>query len=143
MNIVDRIDARLLNESQKKCKQFWCIPYPSDDGFSWEIESMDADEDDLSNWLIVLHKLKHLWKKDFDSCKESYSALPRGIIYDGSMLHGNNTPIDIMDIAGNLGMSIGDKVVPKFSKTYAIKLDDMNMLQDILGQDLGLQYTES
>lgn len=144
MSILDKIDFRLITEANATdCKMFWCIPCPTDDGFEWQVESMDSNGDDLSNWSIILHKLKHLWKKDFDSCNEKHFSLPRGIVCDGCLYHGNNMPMSIEDVAGSIGVEIGSSVVPKYHKNFIIKQDDMNVFQGILDQDLGLQFTES
>lgn len=137
--IIEKIDNKLNNN---KCKMFWCIPVPSDNGYEWEVESFNSDSDDLSNWGIIIHKLKHLWKKDFESCNDKMASLPRGVIYDGVMFHGNNTPIEISDIAKEMGVDLGYEVVPKYDKKYGIKDEDVSVLEGILGCELHLKTTE-
>lgn len=142
--IEDKIDFRLLKEQSSPCKMYWCIPIPTDDGFEWGIQSFDAEGDDLSNWAIILHQLKHLWNKDFDSCVDYHAALPRGVLSNGVLYHGNNLPstLKLNDVASQLGCKLGKDTRPKYHQSFGIKQDELEFLQKILGQELGLEYTE-
>jgi len=142
MAILEHIKTRLMLENNQDCKMFWCIPCPTDDSFEWQIEDFDSQGDDLSNWMIIIHKLKHLWKKDFDQCRDKINALPRGVVCNNTMFHGNNTPVGISDIASKMNLSLGDEVTPRYNKRYGVKDEDLSILQNILGLELGLDTTD-
>lgn len=140
--IEDKINLKLLKEQISSCKMYWCIPTPAED--EWQIQSFDAKGDDLSNWLIILHQLKHLWNKNFDSLNNCYSALPRGIINNGIIYHGNNLPstLKLDDIVEQLGYKLGKNVIPKYHPNFGIKQNDLESIQKILNKELNLEYTE-
>jgi hypothetical protein len=142
--IIDKINIKLIEEQVSNCTMFWLVPMPSDNDFEWGIQSFNANGDDLSNWLVILHKLKHIWGKNFDPCKDFHSSLPRGIICNGVLYHGNNMPksIDLRDLASELGYKLGKDLIPKYHKNFGIKQNELECLQNILGKDLGLEYTE-
>ena len=145
MSIADRINARLLAENAMDCKMFWCYPMPDEVGNpQWELIVLDSKGDDLTNWSIVLHKMRIGWKKDVSVCKAHPNALPRGIAVDNVLYHGNNLPpkFTLKDIATEMGKSIGAELTPKYDKTYGIKLEDLKALEDVLAVELNLQHTE-
>lgn len=136
MKITDKIDLRLILENKKECKVFWCIPVPQDKDFIWELEEFNSN-DDLNNWSVIIHKLKHLWKKNLDTCLDKCFALPRCLIFKNKLFHGNNLPINFNTITGDIG-----KIKPTFHKKFIIKKDDLSELEKCLDIDLGLEYTE-
>jgi len=146
MSFIDQLHFRLLEEdSACPCKMFWCVPTPTDSNdISWDVMSFDSDSDDLSNWLIILHRLKKDWKKDFDVCKGSHSGLPRGILVDGHLYHGNNLPptLDLPTVASKMGGSLGRDITPVYSSNYGINQEDLARIEELIGQELGLQYTD-
>lgn len=145
MSLLDNIDLKLISESSKKCKMFWCIPKQSENGLvNWDIEIFDSEGDDLSNWFIVLHILKNNWGVDFSSCREKHKALPRGILFNNKLYHGNNFPdgISLNDISNKMEINLGDKVIPVYNKRFSINKDDLRILQSVIDTDLLLQYTE-
>lgn len=145
MNIESKIVHRLIKENATECKMFWCIPKQVDGGLKWEIMDFNSDGDDLSNWSIVLHKLGQDWEKDFSICKDKHTALPRGILADGILFHGNNLPKDcpLRKIAKKLGVKLGETASPQFHKLYGIKKDHLDAIEEVIGQGLGLQFTET
>lgn len=136
MKILNKIDLRLILENKKHCQMYWCIPVPCDNGFSWELEKFD-NYDEMNNWPVVIHKLKHLWNKDINSCLDKCYALPRCVIYNNKLFHGNNLPVDFNIITPDVG-----KIIPTFNKKFIIKKDDLSELEKCLDIDLNLEYTE-
>lgn len=142
MKILEKINNKLKLENKQKCTMFWYIPCPTDDDFEWKIEKFESHNDDLSNWNVILHKLKHLWKKEFDDCKDKHFALPRGIICNNVMFHGNNLPYDLTKVSEELGIQLGSEILPKYNKNFGIKRDNLEMLEKIINCKLNLQYTD-
>jgi hypothetical protein len=141
MGILQKIEEKIIKECSGKNVTYWVIPVPDDDSFKWEIESFES-ENDLDNWMVIIHKLKHLWKKDFEKCRSMHAALPRGSIIDGNLLHGNNCPINLCDVAEKLGYDLSKDLKPSYNRKYGIKLNDMTELEKIIGYPLELEYTE-
>lgn len=126
------------------CKMFWCVPSISDsNNIEWDVVSFDSNNDDLSNWMIVLHMMKKGIGANFESCKDSHNGLPRGILIDNILYHGNNMPasIDMPYIAKKLGYSIKN-ITPCFDKKYTINKDDLNKIETSIGRKLDLEYTD-
>lgn len=125
------------------CKMFWCVPIPIDNNVGWEVMSFDADGDDLSNWLIVIHKMKRDWGLDFDTCKECYRGIPRGVLIDGFLYHGNNLPptMELSNVASDMGGKLGSDITPIYDRNYGINKDDLEHIESIIGQKLSLQHT--
>lgn len=142
--IINKIDLRILNENNHKCIMFWCIPIPSDNEFKWDIEIIESDGYDSSNWLIILYKIKRLWEVDIDKCKNSSRSLPRGVLYNNSLYHGNNVPPDIglNNIAEKMHCKLNKTTKSVYDKRFGIEKKDLDNLQDVLGINLNLQYTE-
>lgn len=145
MKFLDKLNTKILSEDLEcPCKMFWCIPKLTDSNdVEWDTVSFDSDGDDLSNWIIVTHQLKQIWDKDFSPCKDNYRCLPRGIMMDGRLYHGNNMPksLDLSSVASALGGSLGKDITPIYQKDYGIDKEDLSKLEQIIGRKLGLQYT--
>lgn len=145
MTITDRLNIRLISEQALDCKMFWCYPIPDDVGNpTWELLVLDSAGDDLSNWAVVIHKMKLAWKKDLSNCRGHASALPRGVAVDDVLYHGNNLPqqFPLREVAAKMGRKLGTDLTPKYHASYGIKLDDLKVLEGLLGVDLGLQPTD-
>jgi hypothetical protein len=128
---------------------FWIYPMPIKDesnGFKWEIflTNKDVSGEDMSNWLIILHKLRLGWKKDFSQCKDAYQSLPRGVIIDKNIYHGNNCPksCPLAEVVKSYGGTLGKDLTPIYKKDYGINKQHLETLESIIGQELGLIYTE-
>jgi len=125
---------------------FWVYPIPNDDTINWELFSTNepVSNEDLSNWLVVLHKLRLAWKKDFSACKGLFKSLPRGVIIDNAIYHGNNCPIGfpISKVATECGYKLGDSLTPVYKKDYGINKQHLETLEGVIGKELGLIYTE-
>lgn len=143
---IKKLNAKLLSEDVKcPCKMFWCIPSLNDSNVvEWEPIIFDADGDDLSNWIIVIHKLKKAWETNFDACKNSHSGLPRGVMVDGVLYHGNNLPssISLSSVATMMGGKLGTDITPMYNKQYGISQEDLSKIEDVIGRELGLQCTD-
>lgn len=145
MTITDNINARLLSENAVDCKMFWCYPMPDEVGNpQWELVVFDSKGDDMSNWSIILHKMKLGWKKDVSICKTHQNALPRGIAVDNTLYNGNNLPpkFTLKDVAAEMGKKLGTDLIPRYNKAYGIKLEDLKVLENALAVELNLQHTE-
>lgn len=147
MDILSNLNHRLVNENYQNCRMFWLYPVKGEGKeFKWEIflTNKEVSGEDLSNWLIVLHKLNIGWKKDFSQCKSAYQALPRGVIIDKNIYHGNNLPksCPLSEIAKAYGGVLGKDLTPIYKKDYGINKQHLDTLEGILGQELGLIYTE-
>lgn len=146
MNILSSLSHKLVKENYQDCRMFWIYPVPDDKGIKWEVfmTSKPVSGEDLSNWLIVLHKLKLAWKKDFSQCKDAYQSLPRGVSVDNYLYHGNNCPrtCSLSEVAKSCGGELGKDVVPMYKKDYGINKQHLETLQGVLDQELGLIYTE-
>lgn len=145
MNISHKIFHRMISENiEFPCKMFWCIPKPVEKNVVWDTMVFDANGDDLSNWIIVIYELKKLWNLDFDACKEHPNCLPRGIMADGFLYHGNNLPnsIDLDTVASSMGCELGNGVTPIYDKKFGVGQDGLNLIQDIIGKNLNIQYTD-
>jgi len=146
MKFISKLNKRFITEEICQCKMFWCVPCPhKDNSIDWNVMEFDSnDGDDLSNWLIVLHKMKKDWEKDFEVCKNSPLGLPRGIMADGFLYHGNNLPktINLSTVAFKMGGKLGSDVTPIYDRNYGINKEDLSKIEQIIGQNLHLQYTE-
>lgn len=145
MNILNKINNKLLIENTLPCKMFWVYPVPNGSkGINWECEVFNSTGDDLSNWLIIIHKLNLAWNKDFNSCRGCYNALPRGIIANNCLYYSNNLPdqqlLDV--IAKKANIKLGSQVKPCIDNKYGINKDELSKLENILGQELQLQFSE-
>jgi hypothetical protein len=146
MNILGKLSHKLVAENYQDCRMFWIYPIPNEKDIKWEtfVTSNPTSGEDLSNWLIILHKLKLAWKKDFSQCKEAFQALPRGVIVDNFLYHGNNNPRNcpLSEIAKSHGGSLGKELTPIYKKDYGINKQHLEALESAIGQELGLIYTE-
>lgn len=145
MNILSNLNHRLVNENYQNCRMFWIYPTLNDKNIKWNLFlTGDVSGEDLSNWLIILHKLKLNWKKDFSQCKDAFQALPRGVIVGNNIYHGNNCPksCSLTDIAKVFGGTLGDNLIPIYKRDYGINKSHLEKLEDVIGQELGLNYTE-
>lgn len=145
VKILNKLHSRFLVENVAYgCKMFWCIPKITDsNNIEWDSVSFDSDNDDLSNWVIVLYMLKNNWGTDFESCKNSYYGLPRGILVDNVLYHGNNIPkpMDLSCIITKLGYK-PNEITPCFNDKYTINKDDLGRIESVIGRSLDLEYTD-
>lgn len=145
MNILKDLNHKLIQENYQECRMFWVYPVPNEKDVKWEIFMTDnpVSGEDLSNWLIVLHKLKLAWKRDLSQCKDSFQSLPRGVMVDNYIYHGNNLPrtCPISEIAKNHG-TLGKDLIPIYKNDYGINKQHLETLENALGRELGLIYTE-
>jgi hypothetical protein len=141
MNVLNKLDFKLIVENVVNCKSFWVYPVPNNDGFKWEIKLFDGN--DLHNWWIVLYIMKNAWKLDFDKCHECYKCLPRGVIDDKTIYFGNNLPseIKLKDIL-KLSNSKPGSLKTSINKEFGIDKNQLKILEEILGQELNLQHTD-
>lgn len=142
MNFNSKLNHVILSESKHDCVMFWCIPKPLDDSYNWEIIKFNSKGDDLSNWLIVLFRLKRLWGKSFEHLKEFHNCLPRGIAYNNHLYHGNNLPVSLFELAKSLGIELGDQYKPVYHNKYGISSKGLMTLNNILGLELDLPTTD-
>ena len=145
ISIHDCLNIKLISENAQDCRMFWCYPMPDEVGNpQWELVVLDSEGDDLTHWNIVLHKMRIAWKKDMSPCKAHPNALPRGIAADGVLYHGGNLPdkFTLNDIANEMNKKLGKDLMPKYNKTYGIKLEDLKILEDVLAVELNLEHTE-
>lgn len=146
MNILCNLSHRLISEKYQDCRMFWIYPIPNDKDIKWEIflTSKSVSGEDLSNWLVVLHKLKLGWKKDFSQCKDAYQSLPRGVIVDNYIYHGNNCPKNcpLSEVAKEYGGELGKNLTPVYKREYGINKQHLETIENAIGKELGLVYTE-
>jgi hypothetical protein len=121
---------------------FWCVPHKdTTNNTIWKVEYFDSDGDDLSNWLIILNMMSKSWDIDFESCKKCTKALPRGLISNGIIYHGNNLPSSI-SLSDILKGSKIKNCKPKYCKKLGINHDNLSTMEKVLGRELNLEYTE-
>jgi hypothetical protein len=142
MKFNSKINHSILSESKHDCTMFWCIPLPQDDHYKWDVISFNSKGDDLSNWLIVLFQLKRAWKKDFSRLREHHNCLPRGIVYDKFLYHGNNLPISLFNVAKGLKINLGDEYESVYNNAYGISSKGLAEINNVLGLEIDLPTTD-
>lgn len=142
MNFSQRLNIKIFNESKHNCIMFWCIPVPLNDSYKWDIISFNSKGDDLSNWLIVLFQLKMVWKKNFEQLKDMFNCLPRGIVYNNYLYHGNNLPINLFDISKKINVNLGDECQAAYDNKYGISSKGLQTINNIIGLELDLPTTD-
>jgi len=140
MNITKKVLLRLVNENIQNGSMFWIYPIERNGTVGWDIMILDST-DPKQCWPIVRYKMQQEWDKNLDACSDYCCCLPRGIIADDVIYHGNNLPdpIRLKAIAKQCRLQKFNSV---YDKTHGINNDDLNQLENCLGCSLNLLTTD-
>lgn len=134
----------ILEEIGKTCISIWAYPISDKNGnVQWRYHDFECKNgDDLTNWLVILYKMRIGWnfEIDFSSLSHDYRALPHAIVMGDKIYHCGNFPLDcsLKKICDDLLI----KATPVMDKELGIKQDQLDKLEELLGKDLGLIATD-